>query len=98
MATTPYPPGGSQPRSTPSNPTADTATRDSLSENLLSQSAEDVEGDDTFSVAEEINFDQQSGKVRRVGQAPEEVATPGQTGTTAPDAMAESLRKPTGRG
>lgn len=96
MATTRTPPGGSQPQSTLPDPAAQTPTRDSRSENLLSQSTEDVEGDDTFSVAEEINLDQQAGKVRRVGQAPEETSTPGQT--TAPDAMAEALRKPAAGG
>jgi hypothetical protein len=60
----------------------------------LSKSADDRSADDgRFSVAEEVNLDQQSDAVRHVGQMPRDTTAEHHGGTAASDAMGKAMRR-----
>jgi hypothetical protein len=67
--------------------------RTTQSEASLSQPAGDASEDERFSVAEEVNLDQQSGDVRRMGQMPQETDAAGPAATNSSEAMAESMKQ-----
>lgn len=64
--------------------TPDQNGESSRSEDLLPAGAADNTDDGRFEVAEEVNMDQQSDATRRVGKAPQGIAS---------DALADSLKK-----
>lgn len=58
----------------------------------LSRSSDDEsDADGRFSVAEEVNFDQQSDAARHIGQMPEDMGAEQYTGESASDAIGETM-------
>ena len=57
----------------------------SRSEDLLPAGAADNTDDGRFEVAEEVNLDQQSDSIRRVGQAPKGIGSDALAGSLKPD-------------
>jgi hypothetical protein len=63
------------------------------SENSLSRSMDEGENDGQFSVAEEVNLDQQSDAARHIGQMPDDKSADRQGGAPVADAMRKSLQQ-----
>lgn len=75
------------------NPQVNHATQSDYS---LSKSSDDDSADDgRYSVAEEVNFDQQSDAARHVGQMPQDTDAEQTGGVSASDAMREAMQKDT---
>lgn len=90
-STTPGAPPSVAGKQDATNPAAGaTATRSTQSDYSLSQSSEEQAKDEPFSVAEEVNLDQQSDQARRVGKMSQD-ASPG-SGKPA-EGMATSMRR-----
>lgn len=68
------------------------ANRTTQSDYSLSQGADDAETQQAFTVAEEVNFDEQSEATRRVGRMPDKIDAAGPTHDPA-EAVAESMRR-----
>jgi hypothetical protein len=89
-------PSGFKSTSTPPSPSDATARspeagRTTQSPHSLSQSSDNEE--QRFSIAEEVNLDQQSDSVRNVGQMPPDIEAAGPAAMEPSDAMAKSMRQ-----
>lgn len=72
------------------------ANQATQSDYSLSKSADDDSAEDgRYSIAEEVNFDQQSDTVRHVGQMPQDTSAELNGGISAPDAMGEAMQRDT---
>lgn len=70
------------------------ANQATQSDYALSKSADDDSADDgRYSVAEEVNFDQQSDAVRRVGQMPPDKSAERNGGISVADAMGKAMQQ-----
>jgi hypothetical protein len=69
------------------------AHRTTQSDYSLSQPADDEGADGRFSIAEEVNFDQQSADARRVGQMPQDISAVAPTATDPSEGMAQSMKQ-----
>lgn len=78
--------GSGKPESRPGLPPEQ--IKSTQSDASLSKNEQDEE-DERFSVAEEVNFDQQSDRVRRAGEMPADLGSPA---ADPDDAMAEALK------
>jgi hypothetical protein len=71
--------------------------QETQSDHSISQGEEPPEDENPFSVAEEVSFDQQSGRAKHIGNLDEEPAGAGQQGqenaTDAADALKKSVER-----
>lgn len=78
---------------TPDSAAPTQVSQPTTSEYALSRSSDNEAEDRRYSVAEEVNFDQQSDAARHVGQMPEKGGAPGADAADAADAMRKSMQQ-----
>lgn len=69
------------------------ANRTTQSDYSLSQGADDAEAQQAFTVAEEVNFDEQSEAARHVGRMPDKIDVAGPAAQDPAEAVAESMKR-----